>query len=242
MCLDPPPPWASMHRTDVSDSHSVPSHPVCPARAPAVMTTSPRPAPCTVTKDDPVAAAVKVMDHAHRDSIYRHFDAPSPSTLVSRQDDAPSASSSIPIMHRTEVSDSHSVPSQPVCAPRPMAVKADTLQPAPCTVTDADPVPAILLKVPVRRLPTSAENICDMLPARAPTVIKTFWVFVQLLLLIMHVMAVLDDQPVASHPVCPCRARPVYAIFPMLAPYTVTVENPVGCWFKACMMLKPGTS
>ena len=45
-----------MHRTDVSDSHSVPSHPVCPSRAIAVYATSPSPAPCTVTDVDPVPA------------------------------------------------------------------------------------------------------------------------------------------------------------------------------------------
>ena len=36
------------HRTDVSDSHSVPSHPVWPDRTIAVSIASPRPAPCTV--------------------------------------------------------------------------------------------------------------------------------------------------------------------------------------------------
>jgi len=47
-----PPP--TRHRTDVSDSHSVPSHPVCPMRPSAVNATSPRPDPCTVTDADPV--------------------------------------------------------------------------------------------------------------------------------------------------------------------------------------------
>ena len=49
-------PCPTMHRTDVSDSHSVPSHPVCPSRAIAVYATSPRLAPCTVTDADPVPA------------------------------------------------------------------------------------------------------------------------------------------------------------------------------------------
>ena len=45
-----------MHLTDVSDSHSVPSQPVCPSLAIAVYATSPRLAPCTVTDADPVPA------------------------------------------------------------------------------------------------------------------------------------------------------------------------------------------
>ena len=49
-------PCPTMHRTDVSDSHSVPSHPVCPSRPIAVYATSPRLAPCTVTDADPVPA------------------------------------------------------------------------------------------------------------------------------------------------------------------------------------------
>ena len=45
-----------MHLTDVSDSHSVPSHPVAPVRVIPVYVTSPRLAPCTVTDADPVPA------------------------------------------------------------------------------------------------------------------------------------------------------------------------------------------
>ena len=45
-----------MHLTDVSDSQSVASHPVCPSRALPVYVISPRLAPCTVTDADPVPA------------------------------------------------------------------------------------------------------------------------------------------------------------------------------------------
>ena len=51
-----------MHLTDVSDSHSVPSHPVCPIRPTAVTPTSPSPAPCTVTDADPVPARFSRLD------------------------------------------------------------------------------------------------------------------------------------------------------------------------------------
>src|SRR6056300_2018167 len=47
-------PCPTRPRTDVSVSHSVPSHPVCPIRPSAVNATSPSPAPRTVTDADPV--------------------------------------------------------------------------------------------------------------------------------------------------------------------------------------------
>jgi len=57
MCARHVPPRApcpSMHRGDVSNSHSLPLHPVCPPRPMAVKTTNPRPAPCTLIDADPV--------------------------------------------------------------------------------------------------------------------------------------------------------------------------------------------
>ena len=52
----PPDPCATLHLTDVSDSQSVPSHPVCPSRPRAVYPASPIPDPCTVIDPDPVPA------------------------------------------------------------------------------------------------------------------------------------------------------------------------------------------
>ena len=49
-------PRPAKQRTDVSDSHSVPSHPVAPDRTIDVYATSPRFAPRTVTDADPVPA------------------------------------------------------------------------------------------------------------------------------------------------------------------------------------------
>jgi hypothetical protein len=51
--LIPPP---VRQRTDVSDSHSVDSHAVSPARAFSVYVVRPRLLPCTVTLTDPVPA------------------------------------------------------------------------------------------------------------------------------------------------------------------------------------------
>ena len=49
-------PRVTLHLTDVSDSHSVASHPVCPSRARPVCVSSPIPAPCNVTDASPVPA------------------------------------------------------------------------------------------------------------------------------------------------------------------------------------------
>ena len=55
-------PAPASHRTDVSDSHAVRSHAVLPTPIEAVYVVSPRPDPCTVTLDDPVAARLLRLD------------------------------------------------------------------------------------------------------------------------------------------------------------------------------------
>jgi hypothetical protein len=49
-------PCPTRHRTDVSDCHCVPSHPVCPWRIFAVYETIPMLDPCTIIDADPVPA------------------------------------------------------------------------------------------------------------------------------------------------------------------------------------------
>lgn len=44
------------HRTELSDAHSVASHPVPPCRCPALRSASPNIPPCNVTRAEPVAA------------------------------------------------------------------------------------------------------------------------------------------------------------------------------------------
>ena len=55
-CRVPITPCPAWHRTDVSASHVVRSHPVLPKLVDPVCVDRPRPDPCTVTLDDPVAA------------------------------------------------------------------------------------------------------------------------------------------------------------------------------------------
>ena len=53
-----------------------------------------------------------------------------------------------PLKHLIKVSDSHSVASHPVCPSRARPVYVTSPIPAPCTVNDADPVPARFNLVP----------------------------------------------------------------------------------------------
>merc|ERR1712091_27024 len=90
-------------------------------------------------------------------------------------------------------------------------------------------------------IPTSPDHACVTLPPRSPAVITTrrvprppsdTW----------HLTDVSDSHSVASHPVCPSRARPVYATSPMLAPCTVTDADPVPARFCRRITLKAPTS
>ena len=76
-------------------------------------------------------------------------------------------------MHLTDVSDSHSVPSHPVHPSLPMLVYATSPRLAPCTVTDADPVPARFDLL--AELNDSMSNVrpCVPLAPRSPAVIAT---------------------------------------------------------------------
>ena len=105
-----------------------------------------------------------------------------------------------PTMHLTDVSDSHSVPSHPVSPVRVIPVYVTSPRLAPCTVTDADPVPARLSRCSVLMLPTSTEYPSDMLPPRSPAVITTRRV-PRPPCPTMHLTDVSDSHSVPSHPV-----------------------------------------
>jgi hypothetical protein len=143
VCWDPCP---ARHRTDVSDSHSVPSHPVCPIRPSAVNATSPSPAPCTVTDADPVPAEFDRRNTLtlpeSKEIATDVLPLRSPAVIIIRR----VPRTPWPTRHLIDVSDSHSVPSHPVCPIRPAAVNATSPKPDPCTVTKTDPVPTPLAR------------------------------------------------------------------------------------------------
>ena len=106
-------------------------------------------------------------------------------------------------MHRTDVSNSHLGPLQPVYPPRPTAIKATCPRPVLCTVTNANPDACTLLQDTALRLPTSAEYALDMLPDCLPTVMMARFEFARMHMLFKHMIAVLDDHSVPSQPVAP---------------------------------------
>ena len=196
----PCPPRPTMHLTDVSDSHSVPSHPVCPICPRSVNASSPRPAPCTVTDADPVPARLsrRSVLMLPKSTEYAPDMLPvlSPDVMLTRL--VPPAP--CPAMHLTDVSDSHSVPSHPVWPDRAIPVKPARPRFEPCTVTGADPVPCMFPRDIILTEPGLTENASDMLPTRSPAVIATRRV-PGLPTPTMHLTDVSDSHSVPSHPV-----------------------------------------
>jgi hypothetical protein len=223
-------PCPKRHRTDVSDSHSVPSHPVCPDRTIAVKATTPNPAPCTVIDADPVPCLLYPLVTLTLPVSIEYAEVPLPnrSPAVITTHRVPRAPS--PTRHRTDVSDSHPVPSHPVCPDRTIAVKATAPNPAPCTDTDADPVPALLYPLVTLTIPVSIEYTAVLLPSRSPAVITTRRV-PRAPCPALHRTDVSDLHSVPSHPVSPDRIIAVRATSPMLAPCTVTDADPVPARF-----------
>jgi hypothetical protein len=75
--------------------------------------------------------------------------------------------------HITDVSDSHAVASQLVCATRAIHVKLTRPMLDACTMTDADPVPARFCPRILLRPAMSADQARVTLPPRVPAVITT---------------------------------------------------------------------
>ena len=164
-------PCPTRHRTDVSDSHSVPSHPVSPTRPSVVRAAEPRPDPCTVTDAVPeppwlarrITLRLPVSSEIASDMLPLRVPAVNVKRRVSPDP--------CPTRHRTDDSDSHSVPSHPVSPIRPSAENDTSPSPAPCTVTHADPVPARFRSRDTLTLPESKEIATELLPPRSPAVI-----------------------------------------------------------------------
>ena len=167
----PPTPCPVRHLTAVSDSQSVPSHPVCPRRPLAVCRTTPMSAPCTVIDLDPVPARfdlrVVLAMGISSDTAIVKLPPLCPTVITDRRlRPAP-----CPVRHTTDVSDSQSVPSHPVCPSRPRVVDAASPSPAPCNRTAVMPDPPWLPRPATLTPPTSNDHAADALPPRIPLVI-----------------------------------------------------------------------
>jgi hypothetical protein len=229
------------HRTDVSDSHSVPSHPVCPIRPRAVNAPKPRLDPCTVTDAVPVLPRLvrRITLRLRISSEYASDILPTHSPVVNV--DRRVSLDPCPTRHRTDVSDSHSVPSHPVCPMCPIAVSDTSPSPDPCTVTDADPVPARFCCRDTLTLPASNDIATELLPLRSPAVIATRRV-PGTPCPTRHRTDVSDSHSVPSHPVCPIRPIAVSDTSPSPDPCIVTDADPVPARFDFRVALKLTTS
>lgn len=163
--IDPLPIW---HRTDVSDSHEVPSHVECPPRPAPLLYASPNPLPRIVTLLAPVPAALARLNplptpNTNENPAVVLAVSPPVVTNTRRLPTAP-----CPVWHRTDVSASHVVCSQPVALAIPAVV--DDLRPmlAPCSVMLADPVAAALASSSTLNASDTAEYTIVMLPMCTP--------------------------------------------------------------------------
>ena len=213
----PPTPCPAMHLTAVSDSQSVPSHPVCPPLAPVVSPPLPIPVPPSVTTNEPVPARLPLRTAltpgtSHDKPLLTVPPRP-PAVITARR--VPPAP--WPVRHLTAVSDSQSVPSHPECPSRPLAVCLATPRPDPCTVIDAEPVPPPLARRTMLPTDTSSDTAIVKLPPLCPTVITARRV-PRTPCPAVHLTAVSDSQSVPSHPECPSRPRAVAAASPSPPP------------------------
>ncbi len=128
-----------------------------------------------------------------------------------------------PVMHRTDVSDSHSVPSHPVCPPRPIAVSPTSPSPDPCTVTDADPVTAPLARTILVIVLASYDTCSDMMLRLAPIVMEAGNVLPVVTRVSLHARDVYDIHSLASQAVLPNPAICVQLDFMKPCPSMVNV-------------------
>ncbi len=235
-------PWLSRQRADVSDSHLVCSQELRPCLPAPDIHTTPIPAPCIVTLSAPLDAPL--LRHAPLN------DPPSPEkaslalptrvftlTLAIRLPALP-----CPTLHRTLVSDIHTVSSHDVCPTRPpIPVVPASPSPAPDIVTLADPVPP-RFDCPTTLIPARSTD-CDtvVLPTLCPTLIATrpLPLVTSPTKLTVHVS---DTHLVTSAAVSDPRIAAVYMARPIPAPKTVTSCDPVPAAFDGTSPLTAGRS
>ena len=224
--LVPPSPAPILQRTDVSDSHSLASHPLPPVRPETDAPATPIPDPTTVTLDDPVAARFAMASPL---ACVRSADIVSV-TLPSRSPTVSAASfvpfSPYPTAHRTDVSDSHPLLSHALLPVRPDADDPASPMLDPATVTLVDPVAATFDMPSKLAIPGSADSAEVVLPCRRPAVRLAIRVPASLCPT-WHTTDVSDAHVLASQELPDTRDDPEADHSPKLDPTTVTLDDPV---------------
>ena len=135
-----------------------------------------------------------------------------------------------PILHRVDVSDSHSLISHALPPTLPIHDPAARPIPVPATVMLADPVAARFVLRTELDPPLSADTALVPLPCRSPAVIRTALVPPSPCP-IWHRTDVSDSHPLLSHALPPIRPDADGPASPMLDPATVTLIEPVAARF-----------
>ena len=135
-----------------------------------------------------------------------------------------------PNMQTIDVSDSHSVASQPVWPALDLPVYGTSPMLAPCTVTDDDPVLALFVGRAMLITPTSFEYISDCVPPLAPAVIVIRRDPCIPALIRARVLES-ESHSVISHLVPPPLGIAVLSVIPIFDPVRVTTAEPVANLF-----------
>ena len=188
----------------VSDSQLDSSHAVRPARTRALLAASPTLAPYSVTATDPLAALFRtdIRLITSESALYPDVKLPARPPIVTEPSRV--RITPCPDWHRTELSDSHVVPSHALL---PNAIAGEyppSPMPPPCTVTLMDPVASRLARPMLLARIASEECAWLRLPTRELAV-ATVRRLVVTPLAARQARHVSDPQVDRSHTDCPIR-------------------------------------
>ena len=220
----------------MSDSHAVCSADVSPDLPAPDPSLNPMFAPSTVNLPDPVDPTLPRLTTLPPQPSNVSSWLPLPPRIPTVTDTRPLPVVAPPVWHTTDVSDAHTLPSQPDPPTPPRPDASTRPSPAPDTVTLADPVPAPFARLTELTSTPSDENTPLLLPA-LPAAVTTARRLPIAPCPARHKMHVLDCHPDSSHTLPPTRPPPVTPDTPSPAPNKDTTTDPVAALFFAASPL-----
>jgi len=225
----PAAPCSTRHCIPVSDTHFDASHPDWPTRTRALLQVSPTPAPYNVITTDPVVPLFAAVPKLIPPESVLNPEVKLPTrtpvvTEASRDRIAP-----CPDWHRTDVSDSHAVPSHKVLPNEATSVYDPSPMLPPCIDTLIDPVASRLPRRMLLALIASTDTPRLKLPPRVP-IVTLICRLVFNPPSVRHTKLVSDPQLVRSHVECPILTDSDVED-PRLAPCRVMSVEPVALVF-----------
>ena len=236
-CLLPASPRPARHASNVSELHIVASQAVPPARADALASDSPMPRPCTVTRVEPVAAALSCRPPLALGVSAEYPPVPLPIWFPAVTETRLLPPTPCAVRQRVDESDSHSVPSHAVPPAIAAALIAPIPMPPPSTCRLADPVRPALRPPTMRIHPEAADTAAVTLPVwRAAVSVALRLAASQWA--VRARAAVSDSHVLCSHELRPVLLHAVCAVDPKFCPYTVTSAVPVPPAFDTATALR----